>query len=198
MDIARKAQLEIERLEAHCRQAATATPEEVARATASLAELEALVAKMPAGGPAAAVAGAALVRFRRHFDSPRFDLEARSGFFADGDGRPGFALFERVEAGILVWEVTGSLDVVWAPRLDAAFDAALGAGATRIVVDLSGVEYASSAGLRVLVRAAKRLRLSACTPNAHVARILEAGRVDRVLPVRATVADSLACLRDPA
>jgi anti-sigma B factor antagonist len=196
MDIARQAQLEIERLEAHCRQAASATPEQVARATERLAELEALVAAMPAGGSATAVAGAALLRFRRHFDSPRFDLEARSGFFADRDGRPGFALFERVEAGILVWEVTGSLDVVWAPRLDEAFDAALDAGATRIVVDLSGVEYASSAGLRTLVRAAKRLRLSACTPNPHVARILEAGGVGRVLPLRSTVAESLACLRD--
>ncbi len=195
MDIARQAQLEIERLEAHCRQASSAKPEDVARATERLAELEALVARMPASDSAAAVARAALVRFRRHFDSPRFDLEARSGFFADRDGRPGFALFERVEAGILVWELTGSLDVVWSPRLQDAFEAAVAAGATRIVVDLSGIEYASSAGLRVLISAAKRSRLAACTPNPHVARILEAGGIARVLPVRATVGEALACLR---
>jgi anti-anti-sigma factor len=49
----------------------------------------------------------------------------------------------------------GRLDAVTVPDLDAVFDAQLGAGHVQLVLDLTGVTYLSSSGLRALLRARK-------------------------------------------
>ncbi|MDI7276325.1 MAG: STAS domain-containing protein [Anaerolineae bacterium] len=55
-------------------------------------------------------------------------------------------------------EVSGRVDSGTAPKLEAALQGIMGQERYRIAVDLSGVEYLSSAGLRVLVGALKRAR----------------------------------------
>lgn len=59
-----------------------------------------------------------------------------------------------------VWVIApaGRIDSVTSPSLDEAMSGAISAGERRIVVDFGGVEYISSAGLRVLLVAARRLR----------------------------------------
>lgn len=52
---------------------------------------------------------------------------------------------------------TGELDIATVPVLDQAFEAAVGAGdAERIEVDLTGVTFIDSTGLRLLIRMAER------------------------------------------
>jgi len=51
---------------------------------------------------------------------------------------------------------TGELDIASVPVLEEAFDRALEAGATRIVVDLAGVTFIDSTGLRLLIRITER------------------------------------------
>jgi anti-anti-sigma factor len=52
----------------------------------------------------------------------------------------------------------GRVDSVSSGELERHLVAKLDAGARRLVIDLAGVEYISSAGLRVLLLAAKRLK----------------------------------------
>jgi anti-sigma B factor antagonist len=57
-----------------------------------------------------------------------------------------------------VVKVEGRIDANSAPGMEALINAPLERGVKKIVVDLSGVEYMSSAGLRVLLASLKKTR----------------------------------------
>ncbi len=59
---------------------------------------------------------------------------------------------------VTVVSVAGSLDALTADALDDALQAEVRAGRTRLVAALDGLEYTSSAGLRVLLGAVKAAR----------------------------------------
>ena len=56
----------------------------------------------------------------------------------------------------LTLNVVGRLDTATAPQLEAEVNANL-AGVTKLVFDFSGLEYLSSAGLRVLLQSQKAM-----------------------------------------
>lgn len=60
--------------------------------------------------------------------------------------------------GIPVLVLRGRLDGVTAPAVEQKIATLLASDATRLVLDCSGIEYASSAGLRVFLSAAKKLK----------------------------------------
>ena len=60
--------------------------------------------------------------------------------------------------GITVLKLSGRLDGTAAPQLEKKLAEVIAAGSDRLVFDCSGVEYASSAGLRVFLLAAKHLK----------------------------------------
>src|SRR4051812_8830678 len=62
------------------------------------------------------------------------------------------------ENDALVLALTGRLDATWAEPVQSALDAAVRAGEHRLVLDLAGVDYISSAGLRVVIAGYKQLR----------------------------------------
>jgi anti-anti-sigma factor len=72
--------------------------------------------------------------------------------------RGGFALDLREETvgEVSVVEVTGRIDSTTAPTLGQRLTAKLDAPNVRVVLDLSRLEYISSAGFRILLLAAKR------------------------------------------
>jgi anti-sigma B factor antagonist len=57
-----------------------------------------------------------------------------------------------------VIEVSGRVDSGTAPQLEAALQEIIAQNRFRIVVDMHGLEYLSSGGLRVLVSALKQVR----------------------------------------
>jgi anti-anti-sigma factor len=65
---------------------------------------------------------------------------------------------EEQAGATLVIAPRGRVDSVSSSELERMLVARLDAGARRVVIDLAGVEYISSAGLRVLLLAAKRLK----------------------------------------
>ena len=65
---------------------------------------------------------------------------------------------EERAGGALVVAPTGRVDSVSSGELERHLVSRLDAGERRLVIDLTGVEYISSAGLRVLLLAAKRLK----------------------------------------
>jgi anti-anti-sigma factor len=60
--------------------------------------------------------------------------------------------------GIAVLKLSGRLDGLAAPELEKKLAESLAGGKERLVFDCSDVEYASSAGLRVFLLAAKELK----------------------------------------
>ena len=59
---------------------------------------------------------------------------------------------------VLVVRPEGRIDTNTSDELDRALAGRVDGGARRLVVDMSGTDYISSAGLRVLLLAAKRLK----------------------------------------
>ncbi len=59
---------------------------------------------------------------------------------------------------VAVVSITGSLDALTAPQLTDHLNKEIGAGKNKLVVNLSGLDYTSSAGLRVLLNAVKESR----------------------------------------
>lgn len=66
-----------------------------------------------------------------------------------------------------VIEVVGRLDTVTAPALEKAIAENVGE-ADRLTLDIQGVEYISSAGLRVLLGAQKKLQKAGSLKLVHV------------------------------
>lgn len=74
--------------------------------------------------------------------------------------------------------LTGSLDTATAPALEKALAPALDGATTVVVFDLAGLDFISSAGLRVLMAARKRLsarkgKLLLKNPRPHVQKVFE-------------------------
>ena len=57
--------------------------------------------------------------------------------------------------GVTVTQVAGSMDATSVADFDAEWKKQLDAGATKLVVEMSGLEYISSAGLRGILMLAK-------------------------------------------
>jgi anti-sigma B factor antagonist len=62
------------------------------------------------------------------------------------------------DEGARVLTLSGELDLASAPQLQRAFDRAEASGSRHVVVDLSGLEFIDSSGLRLLVAAHRRSR----------------------------------------
>jgi anti-anti-sigma factor len=60
--------------------------------------------------------------------------------------------------GITVLLLTGSIDALTAPQISEFIQSHISRGNIKLVADLSGVDYTSSAGLRVLLGAIKETR----------------------------------------
>ena len=86
---------------------------------------------------------------------------------------------QRVEVDITVFVPIGRLDTLAATELDQALQSAVSAGVHNIVMDLTGVEYISSAGLRAL--AAVQVRSKAEGGDMKIAGLNE--RVTRVFNI---------------
>jgi anti-anti-sigma factor len=58
----------------------------------------------------------------------------------------------------VVLRVEGRLDAATSPEFEKAFQQSINSECRRMIVDLEGVDYVSSAGLRVILVAAKTVR----------------------------------------
>src|SRR5262249_12780114 len=87
---------------------------------------------------------------------------------------------------LLELRVAGRLDAYWADHLAGALQDAVRGGADRIRVDLSEVNFLSSAGLRALLQCYQQLRaiqgsFAVCRPSAPVREVLEMAGFDALL-----------------
>jgi len=85
---------------------------------------------------------------------------------------------EKQSNGALILSVTGRLDSNTSESFSKLLTEKLDAGNTKIIVDMSKLDYISSAGLRVLLMAAKRLmptsgKFILCDMNTHIKEVFE-------------------------
>jgi len=80
-------------------------------------------------------------------------------------------------------EIGGRIDTTNAEQLGEALNAQIDAGHTHLIADLSGIEFISSAGIRELVSAFKRVRaangdLRLCSLSPRVKEVMEITGLD--------------------
>lgn len=99
--------------------------------------------------------------------------------------------------GISVVQLSGSIDALTAPSITDHLGNLISSGQVRLVVDLSGVDFTSSAGLRLLLNAVKDsragggdLRLAAVQPD--VMKVLKISGFTNILKLFETVDDAVA------
>jgi anti-anti-sigma factor len=108
------------------------------------------------------------------------------------------AVHESEVDGVRLLEVFGELDLATAPKLCSALDAARIHRVRRLVVDLTGVDFCDSTGLRALIGASTELRVGggrlaiACLPGGAVARLFDIVGARESLRVFDTPGEALA------
>jgi len=103
------------------------------------------------------------------------------------------------EAGIDLVVFTGDLDFASGEQASAAL-AALSGEARRVVVDLSGVGFVDSSGVKMLVAAARAVEgeggtFAVCAASAPVRRVIDILHLDQVVRLVETRAEAIAAVR---
>jgi anti-sigma B factor antagonist len=90
--------------------------------------------------------------------------------------------------GINIVNLNGRLDITMSLELEKQFKGLLDSGADRILVDLGGLDFLSSSGLRIFIECAKRIknikgRLVFCSPSPSVLKVFKITQLDSVLDI---------------
>jgi stage II sporulation protein AA (anti-sigma F factor antagonist) len=104
---------------------------------------------------------------------------------------------QKVVSGVSVGRIEGRLDVQGAVVLETYAQQRLGAGEVRLVLDLAGVDYISSAGLRSLLVVAKKVQavngsLVLCALTPTVLNIMSISGFQQLLKICATEEEAVA------
>ena len=104
----------------------------------------------------------------------------------------------RTTNDIHIVAVTGSLDSTTSPEAQKSLDAVV-AGARKVALDFSQLDYISSAGLRILLGAAKQLRgkggtLAMFGLNQSVREVFEISGFSSILSVYQSEAEALGAM----
>ena len=100
------------------------------------------------------------------------------------------------QAGVVIVSILGSLDIETSPQMAQIISRQVSSGEMRLVVDLSEVDYSSSAGLRALLGAVKEVRrnggdLRLCGANRNVKKVLELSGFTSIVKYYETTGDAV-------
>ena len=103
---------------------------------------------------------------------------------------------ESKQDNVTIVQAEGKLDSMSAPELDKRLTDLIENGTRQIAVDLAGIDYVSSAGLRVFLSATKRLKqsqgkLTLANPSAQVQQILDIAGFASILPIFKTLNEAV-------
>jgi anti-sigma B factor antagonist len=109
--------------------------------------------------------------------------------------------FAHESAGdVIVARLAGRLDSSSAPAAEEQLTGLIGGEAPRLAIDLTGLDYISSAGLRVLLLAARKVqqahgKLALFGLAPHVREVFAISGFDTIFQVRDDAAAALAAVR---
>lgn len=97
-------------------------------------------------------------------------------------------IIEKIEGQVHIFSLSGRLDSNTSPKLEAVITQALENGTNGIVLDFENLEYISSAGLRVILKTTKNLKmkqgkLMLCAMQDYVREVFEIAGFDTFLPI---------------
>jgi anti-anti-sigma factor len=97
---------------------------------------------------------------------------------------------------VVLIAVEGTVDTLTTNELNTLFEKQVESGRIRLVTDLSGVDYLASAGLRLLLTTASRVRqkggeLKVAAPNENVRRVMEMAGISTLIEVHPSVEDAI-------
>lgn len=103
---------------------------------------------------------------------------------------------ESKQGNVTILQAQGKLDSMSSPELDKRLTGLVESGIRQIAVDLTGIDYVSSAGLRVFLSAAKRLKqaqgkLALANPSAQVQQIFDIAGFANILPIFKTINEAV-------
>lgn len=98
--------------------------------------------------------------------------------------------------GVQIVDLIGKLDTVTSPEAEAKINELLTAGAQKMVLNLEGIDYLSSSGLRVFLGAAKKMmatggKVVLCNPNSLVKEILHHSGFDTIIGVESSLEEAI-------
>lgn len=99
------------------------------------------------------------------------------------------------QEGVSVFKLTGRLDSKTSPEFEQRVFEAIEKGAKQFIVDFENLDYISSAGLRVILKATKDLKRSEgkfvlCSMKDYVKEVFEISGFDSFLPIVSTMDDA--------
>jgi anti-anti-sigma factor len=99
---------------------------------------------------------------------------------------------QKQEGGIVYITIKGRLDADSAMEAEKTVNEALGGDASKLLFDLGALDYLSSAGLRVLLSAAKEMRrrdgkIVLCALTQFVKEIFEVSGFEALIPIEDSV-----------
>lgn len=109
--------------------------------------------------------------------------------------------FAQEQAGeVLIVRLAGRLDSSAAPNAEQTFAGVLLGGTPHLAIDLSNLEYISSAGLRVLLIVAKKVqqaqgKVALCGLTPNVREIFAISGFDAIFSIQADAAAAVAAVR---
>ena len=108
-------------------------------------------------------------------------------------------LTESKRSGAVVLGVNGRIDATNAALLEQKILALIDAGEKRLVIDCAQLQYISSAGLRVLLIAAKRLsdggKLALATLNNQIREVFDIAGFSSIFQICRTQDDAVAAVQ---
>ncbi len=108
--------------------------------------------------------------------------------------------FVQAQSGdVVIVKLAGRLDGSNAHTVEQSFAGVLDSGASRLAIDLSDLEYVSSAGLRVLLIVANRIqhangKVAVFGLNGGVRAVFSISRFDTIFPIEADLAAAIAAV----
>jgi anti-sigma B factor antagonist/stage II sporulation protein AA (anti-sigma F factor antagonist) len=103
---------------------------------------------------------------------------------------------EKTKGDILILSLKGRLDALSTGNAESIVTEQINKGNVKIIFDFAGIDYLSSAGMRLLLRTTKRLRSSdgklvVCSINHNVMDILKLSGFDSVIEISNSEAEAL-------
>jgi anti-anti-sigma factor len=107
--------------------------------------------------------------------------------------------FEQLSDGIKLVKLAGRLDMMGAQSIDLKFTSGVATADAGVVVDLSGVSFLASLGIRTLISPAKALkarggRMVLLNPQPLVVEVLKVSGLLGILPVYTELSEAVAAL----
>jgi len=117
-------------------------------------------------------------------------------FYFSVQGGQQMEIIEESQSGINIYRLNGRLDSNTSQGFEKKIFQAIDDGSKSIIIDFKNLDYISSAGLRVILKATKALKredgaIMLCDMQDYVKEVFEIAGFDSFLPIVGTMDDAL-------